>query len=227
MSGPTGTVRITIMALLVACTQLSNELDLLSQHLRDFAATKSPLNASERFTLLAECLLEGLLSRVWQAWCNFCRSCIIQSCMGTVTGAGNPVAGLPAAISETHVSGAAVRAKQHRQPFLGVPNGVLRIEPTWGDVDILARTLPRLRPTNSAQLLAAFSTGYPSAKALQIIRNAAAHNHAQTLGELHALRSAYVVFPIGHPTHALFWIEHHSSDFLLTGRELRRHSCCT
>jgi hypothetical protein len=115
------------------------------------------------------------------------------------------------------VSGAAIRAKkQPNPPYWGAPNNLLRAEPTWGDVDVLVKILTRLRPVNFAQLLAAFSSGHPSAKALQLIRNGAAHNNVQNLNDIQALRSTYLVFPISHPTHALFWIEPNSSDFLVT-----------
>jgi hypothetical protein len=79
---------------------------------------------------------------------------------------------------------------------------------------VLAKVLPRLAPANAPQLLAAFSSHYQAAKALQFIRNAAAHHNAQTMADVLAIRSLYVAFPITHPTHALFWIEPTSSDFL-------------
>lgn len=205
------------MSLYAAWTQFSGELDSLSRHLRDFAAAKSPLNSSSHFSVLDECLLEGLLSRVWQAWGNFCRSCVIESCLGTIDGAGVVITALPDATSDAHVSGAAIRAmKAPNPPFWGVTNTVLRAEPTWGDVDVLVKILARLRPNNFTQLLAAFSSGHSSAKALQLIRNGAAHNHVQNLNGIQTLRSAYLVFPISHPTHAMFWIEPGSSDFLVT-----------
>lgn len=207
------------MALLDAWTKLCSELDLHSNHIRDFATSKKGLNSASDFTILDECLLEGLLSRVWQAWCIFCRSCVIESCIGTIDGAGLTIPPLPDATSTEHVSGAAIRAnrKTTKPPYWGgTPNTLLRVEPTWGDVDVLANVLPRLRPKNFAKLLAAFSSGHSSAKALQRIRNGAAHTNLQSLAEIDALRSRYIVFPIGHPTHALFWIEPNSKDYLAT-----------
>jgi hypothetical protein len=205
------------MALHAAWAKLASDLDLLALHLRDFAAVKPLLNSPAYFSLLDECLLEGLLSRVWQVWCGFCRSCVMESCVGTVSGAGVIIAALPEATTEAHVSGAAIRAKSRpNPPYWGLPNTVLRVEPTWGDVDILVKILTRLRPANFGQLLAAFSSGHSSAKALQLIRNGAAHNNVQTHNQIQALRSAYVAYPIGHPTHAMFWIEPNSSDFLVT-----------
>ena len=93
---------------------------------------------------------------------------------------------------------------------------MLRVEPTWGDIDVLVKVLTRLCPNNAAQMLAGFSSGHHEAKAIQLIRNAAAHNHTQNMAEILTLRSSYIVFPITHPIQALFWTEPWSRDFLVT-----------
>lgn len=217
MSGPSRGVCLAYMPLDSAWTKLSTELDVLSTHLRDFASTKPEFSSSSDFSLLDECFLEGLLSRAWQAWSKFCRSCVVESCVGTTDGAGLAIPPLPYATSDIHVSSAAIRAKrQSGPPYWGSINTSLRAEPTWGDVDVLAKILPRLRPVNFARLLAAFSSGHLSAKALQRIRNGAAHCNAQSMQEIETLRPYYIVFPISHPTQALFWIEPNSKDFLAT-----------
>ena len=204
------------MALAPALAQLSVELDSLSVLLRDFAASNLPLRFGTQFSLTDECLLEGILSRVWQAWCAFCRDCIINSCMGTVTSSGAAVRALPPALSESHVSSAAIKAKNKANPpFWGSTNSILRLEPTWGDINVLTTILSRLQPVNVAQLQAAFSSGTRSAKILQTIRNGAAHNNHQNLTEINRLSSAYIVYPISHPTHALFWTDPASGDFLV------------
>jgi hypothetical protein len=205
------------VALAATFNTLDVELHILAGELRSFAASRAPLSAASRFSLRDECLLEGLLSRVWQAWCNFARTCIVDSCMGTVSASGATVTALVDAHSEPHVSAAAIRAKNKQNPpFWGATNTVLRVEPTWGDVDVLNKILTKLRPNNHPQLLAAFSSIYSSAKALQTIRNGAAHRNAQTMAEVSSLQSSYVVFRISHPTHALFWTEPTSRDFLVT-----------
>ena len=108
---------------------------------------------------------------------------------------------LPQATDEAIVSGAAIRAKSRPgPPYWGPANTILRTEPTWGDVDILERILTRLYPSNAGQLLAAFSSGASSAKAMQLIRNCAAHNNWQSRAGLQKIQSAYIVFPITHPT---------------------------
>jgi len=133
-----------------------------------------------------------------------------------VDAAGLAIPGLPDAATEAHVSGAAIRAKKQLPPYWGSPNSQLRSEPTWGDTDVLSLLLTRLRPANSPKMLAAFSSAHPRAKAVQVIRNGAAHNHAQNLHEIMTLGSAYSAFPISHPTQAMFWVEPRSNDFLIT-----------
>lgn len=206
------------MTLYASWMEFADETAVLSGHLRRFAANRSTASLAMPFSLEDECLLEGLLSRVWQEWCAFCRDCVVKSCMGTVDGSGLPVAPHPFAVSEAYVSGAAVRAKNRRllPPYWGNANTVLRFEPTWGDADVMARLLPRLACSNQAQLLSAISAGFQSAKALQCIRNAAAHNNPETMGEVLAIRSRYVAFSIQHPVQALYWTEPSSNDFLAT-----------
>ena len=208
---------LAVMALYTAWAHLDRELTLLSAHVRNFAAAKPSLDSASHFSLLDECLLEGLLSHVWQAWNGFCRECIIDSCVGTVDANGVTIPGLAPAASEAHVSSAAIRAKkQSAPPYWGQVNTVLRSEPTWGDVDVLTKIITRLRPVNGSKMLPAFSSAHANAKALQVIRNGAAHTNVQTLGEINAMRSSFLVFPMLHPTHAMFWIEPGSSDFLIT-----------
>jgi hypothetical protein len=205
------------MALVAACARLDLELNSLATHFREFAAKKPALNSSAQFSFLEECLLEGLLSRVWQCWGEFCRRCVIDSCIGCVTSNGVAIPALPGAGCDADVSGAAIKAKRgHNPPYWGYPNTLLRMEPTWGDINVLTTILLRLAPANMPQLVAGFSSGHARASALQKIRNGAAHFNAQTLGDIHAISSAYLAFPIVHPLHALFWVDPVSSDFLVT-----------
>lgn len=206
------------MSLQAAGAKLNSDLELISKYFRDFAANKPGITSASSFSFQDECLLEGLLSRAWQTWCAFCRSCVIESCTGTVDGAGATIPPLPDAASDAHVSAAAIRAhsRSAKPPYWGNTNTLLRLEPTWGDVDVLANILQRLRPTNVSKLLAAFSSRSSSPKALQLIRNATAHTNVQSMGDVQGLRSRYIAFPIGHPTHALFWVDPSSKDFLAT-----------
>lgn len=204
------------MSLYVGWTYFADEFDALSTHLRNFATARPSISSASDFTLEDECLLEGLLSRVWQTWGAFCRLCVCESCLGTINGLGAVVPKHALALSEAHVSAAAIRAKSKASPPIwGATNTTLRFEPTWGDVDVLAKIIPHLGPTNQGQLLAAFSGGSQSAKALQLIRNAAAHNNLQTMGDVHNIRSRYLVFPITHPIQALYWVDPISKDFLV------------
>lgn len=204
------------MSLYAAWTRLCDDLDNHTEHLRTFCAAEKSIGASTDFTRRDEYLLEGILSRVWQAWCHFCRTCVVESCVGTVDGTGASVAALPHAPSAAHVSGAAIRAKRATvPPYWGSTNSILRHEPTWGDADVLTTIIPRLQPCNQVQLMAAFSHSHSAAKALQLIRNATAHDNTETRMDLQVLWSRYVIFPITHPTHCLYWVEPSTNDYLV------------
>src|ERR1022692_4287416 len=100
------------MALVAAFGRLETNLDSLSVHVRAFASKKSAITSPAQFSFLDECLLEGLLSRIWQTWGAFCRSCVMASCLGCVTSNGVAVPALPGASNEDDVSGAAIKAKK-------------------------------------------------------------------------------------------------------------------
>lgn len=206
------------MALSAALAKLDLDLDALSVHFRDFAAARPVAGVPGTISLLDECLLEGLLSHVWQAWNRFCRTCVFSSCMGSADATGAVIAAHPQALSEELVSGAAIVArKTAAQPnYWGSVNTSMRQEPMWGDTDVLQRILTRLQPSNAAKLLAAFSTAHGRAKTVQIIRNGAAHNHAENMADIVKLQSSYVAFRIAHPVQALYWVEPASGDFLIT-----------
>jgi hypothetical protein len=145
------------MALGARLIALESSLDLFSAQIGSFASKKASLSAAVDFALEEECYLEGLSSRLWQAWGGFCRACVIESCLGTTDAGGRVIPCVSGATSEAHVSGAAILAKRNpKPPYWSRPNTLLRAEPTWGDVDVLARILPRLGPSNAATLLAAF-----------------------------------------------------------------------
>ncbi|TWO69507.1 hypothetical protein FN976_19675 [Caenimonas sedimenti] len=75
--------------------------------------------------------------------------------------------------------------------------------------------LTRLSPSNTSQLLAAFSSAHAPIKTVQLIRNATAHQNAETLQGVRQRASAYIAAPIVHPLQAIFWIDPGTKDFLL------------
>jgi hypothetical protein len=119
---------------------------------------------------------------------------------------------------EELVAGAALDAKKRGilPTYWGATVTSLRQEPTWGDTDVLQKILPRLQPANAAKLVAAFSSVHSRAKAIQLIRNGAAHSHSENMADILQMQSAYVAFRISHPVQALYWVEPLSGDFLIT-----------
>ena len=140
------------MTLQASWDGLAESLDLCTRHFRDFVQTKTTVVAASDFSFLDECLLEGLMSRAWQAWSAFCRDCVVKSCLGTTTSAGIAVTALVEAINEEHISGAAIRANRKTwSPILGKSEciasfGNLTCGGTWTP---LVRIIGELRPSNA------------------------------------------------------------------------------
>src|SRR5262245_36051092 len=99
------------MTLPSVLADLTASLNALEQHLIGFVVSKTSMSGATDFTFNDECFLEGLLSRIWQAWGLFCRQCVVHSCLGSTTSKGMVLSAVAGAASEAHVSGAAVRAK--------------------------------------------------------------------------------------------------------------------
>lgn len=203
------------MSLFLAFGKFADDVDEHAALFEKFVATHVGVSAASSLSTSDECLLEGHVSRIWQAWGNFWRECVFASCMGTLDGNGVAIAAHPAAVSRERVSSASIRSKQNRIPYWQGSNSLLRLEPTWGDTDTLTTVISRLLPHNNPQMLAAVSNAHTSAKRLQAIRNCAAHTNPQTISEVTAFQTSYLSFPITHSVHALFWVDPASNDYLL------------
>lgn len=205
------------MALPALWSTLETELKTLEHEFINFVTNKPNITSAGSFTLKDVALLEGLLSRVWQTWGEFCRSCLMQSCLGAVNANGNTVPPVVAG-NEATVSGAAlhIKGKRNGSCWSAPANLILRYEPTWGDTGVLSNYITALNPSNRLQLQLGFSTAHTFSKAIQIIRNAAAHTNPQTMAEVNMLQSAYIAYSITDPVQSLFWVHHASSDFLIT-----------
>lgn len=204
------------MSLQATFIRLSDDFTLIDNEISIWlGARASPVTSAADISLHEELFCEGALSRYWQAWSQFCRHAICSSCLGTTTAGGIAVGPHPEAHSEGHVSGAARQAKRSPAPPWGAPNNILRLEVTWGDTDTLATIIPRMGVPRQMELTAAFSQADQSAKALQIIRNAAAHNNIETMATVMSLSSRFISFPITHPIQALFWTQPTTGTYLI------------
>jgi hypothetical protein len=203
------------MSLLAIHSDFENDLIEPFRVYEELATVKT-FNSATDFTLDELCLLEGVLSHVWQAWCRFCRRIIMESCQGTQNCSGVAIPAVALAHSDSAVSGAAVSIKRKRKNIWGAPNSVLRDEPTWGDVDVLLDIIVGLSPANSVVLTGMCTMAASSAKILQAARNAAAHHNFQTVASLIKLSGPYSVFSISHPCQAMFWLDTLSGNYLLT-----------
>lgn len=200
-----------------AWSSLNQKLVIANTELNSFYANQATSISANQFSNSEVFLLDGLISYIWQSWIDFCRECFMNSCMGCTTLSGTPLAATIGAISEAHVSSAAIKAKKSATPpFWGQQNLILRLEPTWGDVDVLTKITQRINPPNCSQILAALSSASQSLKVIQNIRNACAHRNHQTLQLVTGSMSSYIAKPTTDPVQSLFWIVPSNGKYLST-----------
>src|SRR3546814_20744007 len=77
-------------------------------------------------------LQEGLISGLWQSWCAFCRSTVIGSARGTISGSGQNITSPYAGRSEMEIAYVAKLLAQGKSVSkIRALNGS-HLEPTWG-----------------------------------------------------------------------------------------------
>lgn len=154
--------------------------------------------------------LEGLSSATWQYWGRFCRSVVIDSALGAKTAGGVNL--IPCAAGWEEVSHIAYCVTKGKPLVVGGTNSNLRMEPTWGDPNKLNAVINALNLGNKTTLASSFGASFYISH-LQIVRNAAAHNHYQNTADVLALRPYYHVARLRHPSEALLWLEEKSKSF--------------
>ncbi len=141
----------------------------------------------------------GIISDTWQAWNAFCRSIVIDSCIGTRTRSGSSVSPRNQDNRESRVGYELKHLGRGRRPSA---SGVLTgryAEPTWGDVGLLTRAIPQMGVANSSQLVSAFGVSLIGPRHLQTVRNACFHTNSETVSQVMSLSLWYTGGKIGHP----------------------------
>lgn len=193
--------------------QLRNKL-LMRMSTLDKAFERHILSPSVTKTVDRFALQEGLISSLWQAWCEFCRDAIIGATRGANTTTG-------VAVSSPTYNGnseqeIAYVAKQlaNSKPVKSIKaiNGRHQ-EPTWGDVGKVNLIVAGLAPSNSGTMLSGFA-GVMSLKDLQTCRNASAHVCGDTLAMVRATRVRYQDTDFKHPSDVMKWTDPATKDYL-------------
>lgn len=159
-------------------------------------------------------LQEGLLSSLWQAWCEFCRDVVIGAVQGATTTTGIVVSSQAyAARTEAEIAYIAKQLAQQRNVTTIKPISGRYSEPTWGDVNKLNLIVTGLGPSNQQTLLSGFG-GVTSIKDLQICRNASAHINGENIAKVRAARVRYLHTAFKHPSDTMRWIVPTTKDYL-------------
>jgi len=156
---------------------------------------------------------EGLVSALWQSWCAFCRSTLIESARGTTSGSGRRVSSPYAGWREMEIAYVARELAQYRKVSGARTLMGRHLEPTWGDLRKVNLIVKGISSSNQAQLFSAFGVGY-AIKDLQLCRNANSHLNKDRISEVSAAKVRYSETKFVHPSDLIFWIDPTTKDFL-------------
>lgn len=152
-------------------------------------------------------LSASLLSDIWQTWCDFCRSVILKSCIGSKTKSGISVPPRPGLNSWGRIAYEATQAFKGRPIRPAGTTTFRRHEPTWGDQSLLIRAIPVLSPANRNSLIAGFGLPFSAPRHIQAIRNACAHLNSESMNEIRRLMIYYNGTNLSHPIDIMWWLD--------------------
>lgn len=164
-------------------------------------SVKGEMRRVDRFALQ-----EGLVSSLWQGWCDACRSIVLSSVKGAVTASGAQVTSPFSARSIDEIRFAAMQYSRRQNVQTQRLHAIAgdHLEPTWGDFSKLERVIRGLQPTNTQQLLSHLGTAL-SIEELRTTRNACAHISADRLRDVRRLTPRYDDTRFEHPSDVMFW----------------------
>lgn len=158
---------------------------------------------------------EGLISDLWQDWCNFTRNVLMLSCQGCITRSGSPVLRRMTENSPCRIAYEAKQALTGDPVRKGKVLAAKRQEPTWGDKERLIDIVVGLKPANEPRLIMAFGVPRNGPKHLQLARNACAHKHNESIAALRSILIYYVSQPLRHPSEVVWQMESQSKTAAL------------
>jgi hypothetical protein len=161
--------------------------------------------ASELSYIDVMALREAAINHLWQRWNSFCRQLFMGSCLGALTKGGVTTVARPHWTTEPRVAYEALCAKAKKNPQPGQSLSHKRLEPTWGDVDVMTKIASQMQMTNSANIVSAFGLGVTGPKHLQIVRNSIAHKNDETFTNVKSIISNYKGVRLWQPSDIAAW----------------------
>jgi len=171
------------------------------------------INRVSRRRLHRNTIGEGIISSLWQSWCYFCRSVIINSTSGTITNSGVDVSSPFTYLNERQIITLSLKfCRGERIPQnINMANGWVDL--AWGDIEKLHLIISGINMSNKDNLLSSFSM-MNHLKVLQKSRNACAHICAHTIEQIKNVRVFYNDNFFMHPSEVMLWTVPINGEFL-------------
>lgn len=194
---------------LVDCKRV---LDKRVKLLNDFFSSDVITSRGKR-RIYKNTVCEGVISSLWQSWCHFCRSVVIDSTIGTTTSNGHITTSPFSHLNERQLITLSLKlCRQEKIPAqIAMANGWVDL--AWGDAEKINKIIAGIGMSNKEILLSSFGA-VNHLKSLQKSRNACSHISSYTIENLKNIRVYYNDNSLMHPADVMFWVVPETGEFL-------------
>lgn len=158
-------------------------------------------------------MIEGYISKLWQAWSNFNRGILLAAIRGGTRSDGFVVTSAYDNLGDLEIAFVASQLG-HKNPIGTIRQlSTRKHEPTWAYFEVPNRVLTGISSNIEADLLQSFSA-QATLNDLRVCRNSSAHITPESLADVRAAQVRYSFNKFRHPTDMSFWLDQVTADFL-------------
>lgn len=179
----------------------------------DMAYDRHVATGRSRFRQDRYALQEGMISHLWQTWCYFCRTVIVESVKGAETSLGAITHSVYSHHTDREI--AYIARKLSCKQNIGIVKSITgsHMEPTWGDINKIPNIVGGLQTSNHSNIQTGLSLAV-SLLDLQSFRNACAHLNKDRISDIISAKVRYSDTNFYHPSDTIFWEDPKTKNFL-------------
>ena len=195
--------------LLLKC---KNDLDIRIKRL-NYLFDREILPNKNKKRVYKNAICEGAISSLWQTWCFFCRSVVVNSIKGFTDDSGIQVTSPYSNLNEGQIISLSLKFCRGEKIPANITSANGWVDLAWGDPMKLNKIINGAGMTNKENLLSSFGA-INHLRSLQVSRNACSHISKYTINQMSDLKVFYNGNYTMHPCDVMFWIDPDTEQYL-------------
>lgn len=203
---------LKIQGIKVLLSNCKSELDSRIKRL-NYLFDKEILPGKNKKRVYKNAICEGAISSLWQVWCFFCRSIVVNSIKGVVDGNGVQITSPYSYLNEAQIVSLSLKFCRGEKIPANITSANGWVDLAWGDPIKLNKIINGSGVTNKENLLSSFGA-INHIRSLQVSRNACSHISKYTISQMSDLKVSYDGNYTMHPCDVMFWIDPDTQSYL-------------